>query len=175
MLGLTWTHVDLDNSSLRIALQLRRVSRQLLCRETKTEGSDAELPLPGICTTALRLRRNDQSRARAEAGATWQGNVLVFTTRHGTPIEPRNFNRSWDTRCTKADVRKITVHDGRRSCGTLAPRRPRRPPRHRHADPPPRPIRTYHGDLHTRVASSYKDARPRRSHGSRLPGLLLGQ
>jgi hypothetical protein len=68
------------------------------------------------------------------------------------------------------------VHDGRRSCGTLAPRRPRRPPRHRHADPPPRPIRTYHGDLHTRVASSYeRRAWPRRSHGSRLPGLLLGQ
>jgi integrase len=36
-----------------------------------------------------------------------------------TPIEPRNFNRSWDTRCTKADVRKITVHDGRSGCGTL--------------------------------------------------------
>jgi integrase len=119
VLGLTWTHVDLDDSSLRIALQLQRVSRQLLHRETKTEGSDAELPLPEICTTALRLRRNDQICARAEAGAAWQGSDLVFTTRHGTPIEPRNFNRSWDTRCTKADVRKITVHDGRRSCGTL--------------------------------------------------------
>ena len=43
----------------------------------------------------------------------------MFTTRYGTPIEPRNFNRSWGTRCAKAGVRKITVHDGRRSCGTL--------------------------------------------------------
>ena len=43
----------------------------------------------------------------------------MFTTRYGTPVEPRNFNRSWDARCTKAGVRKITVHDGRRSCGTL--------------------------------------------------------
>jgi integrase len=43
----------------------------------------------------------------------------VFTTRYGTPIEPRNFNRSWDSRIRKAGVRKITVHDGRRSCGTL--------------------------------------------------------
>jgi hypothetical protein len=23
----------------------------------------------------------------------------VFSTKWGTPIEPRNFNRSWDTRC----------------------------------------------------------------------------
>ena len=43
----------------------------------------------------------------------------MFTTRYGTPIEPRNFNRSWDARCAKAGVRKITVHDGRRRCGTL--------------------------------------------------------
>ena len=44
---------------------------------------------------------------------------LVFTTRHGTPIEPRNFNRYWDRRCVKAEVRRITVHDARRTCGTL--------------------------------------------------------
>jgi integrase len=43
----------------------------------------------------------------------------VFTTRHGTPIESRNLNRSWDARCAKAGVRKIAVHEGRRSCGTL--------------------------------------------------------
>jgi integrase len=44
---------------------------------------------------------------------------LIFTTRYGTPIEPRNFKRSWDCRCRRADVRKITPHDGRRTCGTL--------------------------------------------------------
>ena len=43
----------------------------------------------------------------------------MFTTRYGTPIEPRNFNRSWDSRCAKAGVRKITVHDARRTCATL--------------------------------------------------------
>ena len=43
----------------------------------------------------------------------------MFTTRYGTPIEPRNLNRSWTVRCVKAGVRTITVHDGRRSCGTL--------------------------------------------------------
>jgi integrase len=102
-----------------VALQLQRVSRQLLHRETKTEGSTAALPLPHICLTALRLRRADQDRARTAAGTAWHDDKLVFTTRYGTPIEPRNFNRSWDARCTKAGVRKITVHDGRRSCGTL--------------------------------------------------------
>ncbi|MGH3939122.1 MAG: tyrosine-type recombinase/integrase [Pseudonocardiaceae bacterium] len=34
-------------------------------------------------------------------------------------MELRNFNHSWDGRCAKAGVRKITVHDGRRTCATL--------------------------------------------------------
>lgn len=46
VLGLTWTHVNLDAATLRVALQLQRVSRELLHRETKTEGSSASLPLP---------------------------------------------------------------------------------------------------------------------------------
>jgi integrase len=44
---------------------------------------------------------------------------LVFTSRYGTPIDPRNFGRTWDARCAKAGVRKIKVHDARRTCGPL--------------------------------------------------------
>jgi hypothetical protein len=32
---------------------------------------------------------------------------LVFTTRRGTPIEPRNFDRSFDRRIVKADVPRM--------------------------------------------------------------------
>lgn len=119
VLGLTWKHVDLTAAELHVALQLQRVGGELLLRETKTEGSDGTLPLPQICCTALQLRREQQADDRATAGATWHETGLAFSTRFGTPIEPRNFNRSWTTRCTKAGVRTITVHDGRRSCGTL--------------------------------------------------------
>ena len=45
----------------------------------------------------------------------------MFTTRHGTPIEPRNFNRSFDRRIIKAEVSKITVHGTRKTCGSPAP------------------------------------------------------
>lgn len=125
VLGICWDDLDLDHNALTVGLQLQRVGRRLLHRETKTEASDAELPLPDICTTALTLRRHHQDDEHTTAGPAWQGapdpgtSGLVFTTRYGTPIEPRNFNRSWDTRCAKAGVRRITVHDGRRSCGTL--------------------------------------------------------
>jgi integrase len=118
-LGLSWQDVDLDSGELSIGLQLQRVRGQLLHRETKTEGSDAVLPLPAIVVSALRLRKDEQDNAAAAAGETWRESDLIFTTRYGTPIEPRNFSRSYNTRITKAKVRRITVQDARRTCGSL--------------------------------------------------------
>jgi integrase len=57
--------------------------------------------------------------ARAAAGDRWIETGFVFTTAVGTPFEPRNFNRRFDTRCARSDVRKITVHDVRHTCATL--------------------------------------------------------
>ena len=44
---------------------------------------------------------------------------LVFTTRNGHPIEPRNINRAFDVRCARYGIRRITLHDTRRTCGSL--------------------------------------------------------
>lgn len=44
---------------------------------------------------------------------------MVFTTRNGTPIEPRNFNRAFAAHCRKAGVPVIRVHDTRHTCASL--------------------------------------------------------
>lgn len=119
VLGLPEDAVDEIEQALDIAYQLQRVGGKLLHRETKTASSDETLPMPPIAATAVRLRRKQREADRVEADVAWQECGLLFTTRHGTPIEPRNFNRSWDRRCEKAGVPKITVHDGRRSCASL--------------------------------------------------------
>lgn len=119
VLGLTWESVDLEVGELDIGWQIQRVRRQLLHRETKTEASEATLPLPGICETALRARAQQQESARGAAGEKWTSTDLVFTTRYGSPIDPRNFTRSFDERCRKAGVRRIRVHDTRHTCATL--------------------------------------------------------
>ncbi len=119
LLGLTWELVDLDAGELRVGEQLQRVGRQLLRRETKTETSEAPLPLPDVCITALKLRRQQQDADRARADGSWVDTGLVLTTRRGTPIEPRNFSRSFDRRTIKAKVPRITVHGARRTCGSL--------------------------------------------------------
>ena len=105
-----------------ISWQLQRIGRQLIHKKrVKTEDSDADdtVPLPDICSAALKLRRDEQEAARQRAGDRWQPSDLVFTTKWGTPIEPRNFNRSFDSRCTKADVPRIRVHDTRHTCASI--------------------------------------------------------
>lgn len=64
-------------------------------------------------TRALKMPTASAGRARQDRHG------LVFTTRYGRPVEARNLHRSWDTRCRKAGIRKITVHDVRRSCTSL--------------------------------------------------------
>jgi integrase len=123
VLGLTWPAVDLDAGTLVVDHQLQRVRRELLHRETKTEASDAELPLPDLVVRALAERRAAQFAERDAAGIAWrglpEGPHLVFTGRYGTPIDPRTLNRRLTARCDAAGVRRQTVHDARRTCATL--------------------------------------------------------
>ncbi|GGO26166.1 hypothetical protein GCM10010116_52520 [Microbispora rosea subsp. aerata] len=100
--------------------QLSRVHGVLLHRDTtKTVKSDASLPLPALCAAALRHRHRVQDDARREAGDKWQDSDLVFTTKWGTPIEPRNFNRSFELYARRAGLPRIRVHDTRHTCASM--------------------------------------------------------
>ena len=109
VLGLAWA--DVDQAELYIGWQVERVAGELLRRRTKTQASDAPLPLPDIALTALKERREQQDRWRDQARGAWlTGPGLVTTTRHGGAVEPRNVNRSFKARCVKAGVPEIAVH-----------------------------------------------------------------
>lgn len=78
----------------------------------------------GLCAVAdatggLKLRKTQEDRDRERNAKRWRDTGLVFTTRYGTPIEPRNFDRSFNHRIEQAKVRRITVHGTRETCGTL--------------------------------------------------------
>ena len=119
VLGLTWELVNLDTAELYVGEQVQRVGRELLRREVKTETSEAPLPLPELCVAALKLRKEQQEADHGRTDGAWIDTGLVFTTRHGTAIEPRNFSRSFDRCIVKAQVPRITVHGTRKTCGSL--------------------------------------------------------
>ncbi len=119
VLGLRWEEVNLDASELTVSWQLQRIGGKLLHRETKTEASDAVLPLPDICLTALRDRARRQDVWKDAARDVWADLDMVFTTRSGYPVEPRNFHRDFKSRCRKSGVRPLAVHSTRRTCASL--------------------------------------------------------
>ncbi len=100
--------------------------REQTCLHIENSGSPGR---PGVLRFAPADRRwagrsgsvglAAESAARTARRAALTETGLVFTTRFGTPIEPRNFTRSFDRRIGKAQVRRITVHGTRKSCGSL--------------------------------------------------------
>jgi hypothetical protein len=146
LLGPTWSDVNLNQAELSTGLQLQRVRRRLLHRETKTAASDATLPIPDLCVTALRLRAEQQKAARAAAGVAWQGSTLVFTTGYGTgraaQLQPimgqphREVRRPEDHRARRPADLRLAV--GRSRCASARG----------DGDPPPRSVFDHDGDLH---------------------------
>ncbi|MFD0393970.1 site-specific integrase [Streptomyces nogalater] len=121
LLGLRWSDVDLHEGVLTVRQALQRVGGELLIVAPKTQRSARRVALPAECVTALRAQRAQQIADRKAAGANWKGTGqgLVFTTKNGTPIEPRNLNRSFEALCARAKVRKVRFHDLRHTCASL--------------------------------------------------------
>lgn len=128
VLALRWTDIDAAGATVRIAGSLRRIKPDdapgsLQRTKTKTDASAARLPLPVVLMAALDRRKAqqqaDQARSHAR-GQTWPAGDLIFTTRHGTPLEPRNASRFFKIALARAGLPPETrFHDLRHSCATL--------------------------------------------------------
>ena len=124
-LGLVWGSCRRGSEEIGLEWQLQRVGGSPLTHkhQLKADGSTYTLPLPPICLTALKVARQHQDQARTSAWPAkcicGETHMTVLTTRNGRPIEPRNINRAFDIRCARAGIRRITVHDTRRTCGSL--------------------------------------------------------
>src|SRR5271165_1433692 len=100
VLGLRWQDVDLAAGALRIRQQIQRVSGALRTGAVKTKAGNRDLPIPSLARLAFTNRRKQQASDRDAFGEAWQDTGLVFTTRSGRPVEPRNLVRSFRRICT---------------------------------------------------------------------------
>jgi integrase len=62
---------------------------------------------------------NTLGAERLALGEAWPGLDLVFTSTLGTPLEPRNVSREWDSVRQKAGLPHLRFHDLRHSCATI--------------------------------------------------------
>ena len=119
VLGLRWHDVDQADGKIRIRQQIQRIDGELRIGPVKTASARRDLPLLALAGDVLLIRSNAQAADRAELGGAWQDNGLVFTTRTGRPIEPRNLVRSFHRICSAHGLRVIKVHHLRHTTATL--------------------------------------------------------
>jgi integrase len=114
---------------------------------------------------ALKAQAERQETHRADMGRAWPDLGLVFTSRTGRPIEPRNLVRSFRRICDDNKIRIIKVHHLRHTVGSLL----------KDLGVPARDAQTILG--HTRISTTLEiytdtDEEARREALTRLQGLL---
>ena len=118
-LGLRWSDVDLGAGQLRVRQALQRQEGGVVMVQPKTARSRRTIPLPSAVVEAMRAHKQSQADRREAAGEEWHDSGLVFTTRTGGPIHPRNDYRSFQALLTRAGLRRVRLHDLRHTAASL--------------------------------------------------------
>lgn len=123
VLGLRWCDVDREKGVIHIRQQLQRVAgRGLLIGPVKTKSGIRDLPMVGKVAEGLEEYRRQQGALRDKQpgwAGSGDGKELIFTTSVGTPIEPRNFVRTFWKICNASNLRVIKLHHLRHTTATL--------------------------------------------------------
>jgi integrase len=119
VLGLRWRDVDEEDGELRVRQHIQRVHGELRIGPVKTAAGCRDLPLLAPAAEVLEMRRAVQAADPLEVGSAWQDTGLIFSTKTGRPIEPRNLARSFRRICDAHGLRVITVHHLRHTTATL--------------------------------------------------------
>ncbi len=124
----------LDQELLGVRAALKAIKTSVQITEPKSARSRRTIALPIVAVTALRVHRVRQLESRLAAGRRWQDAGFVFTSRRGTPLDPRNATRQFkellgsanlpDSRSGQALRTSSPVATGRRN----SLRRQRHPP-----------------------------------------------
>lgn len=112
-LGLRWSDINFKTGAVRIEQQVKQLQNKPVIGSLKTERSCRTLTASEDLLEVLAARRASQAVERKACGAQWQEHGLVFTTTLGTPVSPRNVNRTITRLCEKAGVRHFGSHTGR--------------------------------------------------------------
>ena len=75
--------------------------------------------MPAGVLSALKTHRVRQLEERLLAGNQWRDSGLIFTTRHGKPLDARNVNRQFHKILSAAGLPSIRFHDLRHTAASL--------------------------------------------------------
>jgi len=121
LFGLRWSDVDLGKAHLTVRRSLVRApGGGSTFAEPKTSGSTRRVQLSTLAVDALRRHWRRQQDDRRRAGAFWQDTDLVFTSRHGNPLNPQNLlQRDFYPLLARLELPKVRFHDLRHTAATM--------------------------------------------------------
>lgn len=119
LLGLRWSDVDLDASTLTVRRTVVRVRGQgLISLPPKTPAGRRTLTLMPAVVDSLRGWRTRQRVERIAAGPKWQDSGHVFTGRQGGAISPSHLTRRFRQLVNKAGLPPVRLHDTRHAAAS---------------------------------------------------------
>lgn len=118
-LALKWG--DLDGERLRVQRSLSRGAKGAWrFHEPKSARGRRVVSLPASAKATLQAHRAQQNRARLQAGRQWLDHDLVFTSRHGEPLDYRVVvQRHFKPLAKIAELEDLRPYDLRHTCATL--------------------------------------------------------
>ncbi len=121
LLGLRWKDVNLEEGTIKVVQGLVRTKAEgLYMDEPKTEKSKRVIPLPKPLIEAMKKYKPYHAVIEIKAGDKYDKTTnLIFCTKHGKPIIPRNFMRAFYAVKKKAEIPKeVNLHALRHTYAT---------------------------------------------------------
>ncbi|WP_409174825.1 tyrosine-type recombinase/integrase [Brevibacillus fortis] len=118
ILGLRWKDIDEDNRTISIVQTLSHDGKELSAG-AKTDSGNRQISIDEN-TLGKILKLKHRTKVETVANRPLYNDLgLVICTSVGTPLSPRNLNRSFDSIIQKAGIRKIRFHDMRHTHASL--------------------------------------------------------
>jgi integrase len=118
-LGLRWDDYDKESGTMQVRRQLQRLESGLVAVDTKTSTSRRSVNLPRGIVGMLETRREQQAEEAIFLGQEWINSGYIFTTKFGTPLDPRNLLREFKGICEDAGLGDWHIHELRHSAASL--------------------------------------------------------
>ena len=119
LLGLRWQDVDLTRGTLTVAQTLQVIEGTIEHGRGKSDAARRTVPIHPAALETLRQWRARQAEERLRVGPAWTDSGLVFTSRVGTPLFPRNVSRRFHQLLDAANIDRRGMHTTRHTTASL--------------------------------------------------------
>lgn len=118
LLALRWDDFKAKDGTIRVDEGLVATAGGAVWTDAKNTRSRRLVPLDKETVKALTRRKRAQAEERLLVGSRWVDQDLILTTRTGSAVMPRSFDRTLDVLVQRSDVPRRSSHGLRHTAAT---------------------------------------------------------